>query len=174
MLIWLGAIALPLCVAGNKQSHYLIPLLPPAMILSAWLVDRWNIRALNILVIACAIVLAPLTTEWILPRYIPADTRETARLVRDRFGDGPYCFYGLNSSVPLCFNLRQSIPLAETEEQLKRILEVNPNTIIITIGKDKRPTTAPARRLRKIEMMKREDQVWEFYRFEPESTPTQS
>src|SRR5207248_1156530 len=32
MLIWLAAIALPLCLTANKQSHYLIPELPIVML----------------------------------------------------------------------------------------------------------------------------------------------
>jgi 4-amino-4-deoxy-L-arabinose transferase-like glycosyltransferase len=40
ILIWLLAIAVPLCLEGNKQKHYLIPLMPPMMILIGWLIDR--------------------------------------------------------------------------------------------------------------------------------------
>jgi hypothetical protein len=40
LLLWAAAIFVPLCVWGNKQAHYLLPLLPPLMILVGWLVDR--------------------------------------------------------------------------------------------------------------------------------------
>jgi 4-amino-4-deoxy-L-arabinose transferase-like glycosyltransferase len=36
LLIWSLSIFLPLCIAGQKQSHYLLPLLPPLAIISAW------------------------------------------------------------------------------------------------------------------------------------------
>jgi hypothetical protein len=135
------------------------------MILSAWLMDRWNRRVLNVMVFICAIVLPPLTTLWILPRFIPADTRETARLVRANFGEGPFCFYGPNASIPLCFNLRQSIPLADTPDEFARAIEAHPDVVIITIGKEKRPASAPAREMfEQVYSMKREDQVWDFYR----------
>jgi 4-amino-4-deoxy-L-arabinose transferase-like glycosyltransferase len=40
LLLWCAAIFVPLCLAGNKQPHYLLPLLPPVMILNGWLLDR--------------------------------------------------------------------------------------------------------------------------------------
>ena len=40
LLLWVAAIALPLCFIGNKQNHYLMPLLPPLALLSGWLIDR--------------------------------------------------------------------------------------------------------------------------------------
>ncbi len=40
MNIWLLSIAVPLCLQGNKQKHYLLPLIPPIMMLVGWLVDR--------------------------------------------------------------------------------------------------------------------------------------
>ncbi len=36
LLIWCAAILLPLCCIGNKQPHYLLPLIPPMMILIGW------------------------------------------------------------------------------------------------------------------------------------------
>jgi 4-amino-4-deoxy-L-arabinose transferase-like glycosyltransferase len=40
LLIWVGVILLPLCLWGNKQRHYLLPLLPPLMIMTGWYIDR--------------------------------------------------------------------------------------------------------------------------------------
>jgi 4-amino-4-deoxy-L-arabinose transferase-like glycosyltransferase len=40
LLIWILAIAIPLCIEGNKQKHYLLPLMPPLMLLVGWLIDR--------------------------------------------------------------------------------------------------------------------------------------
>lgn len=39
VLIWMAVILLPLCLWGNKQIHYLLPLLPPMMLLLGWLAD---------------------------------------------------------------------------------------------------------------------------------------
>jgi 4-amino-4-deoxy-L-arabinose transferase-like glycosyltransferase len=40
LLCWLAAIFIPLCCVGNKQFHYLFPLLPPAFLLTAALLDH--------------------------------------------------------------------------------------------------------------------------------------
>jgi 4-amino-4-deoxy-L-arabinose transferase-like glycosyltransferase len=40
LLVWTGAIFVPLCAWGNKQSHYLMPLLPPLMVLVGWVIDE--------------------------------------------------------------------------------------------------------------------------------------
>lgn len=39
-LIWAASVLIPLCCIGNKQFHYLLPLMPPLMILTGWLLDR--------------------------------------------------------------------------------------------------------------------------------------
>lgn len=39
MCVWVLSILVPLALIGNKQIHYLFPLMPPVMILCAWLVD---------------------------------------------------------------------------------------------------------------------------------------
>ena len=40
LLIWFAAVFVPLCAWGNKQIHYLMPLLPPVMILVGWVIDE--------------------------------------------------------------------------------------------------------------------------------------
>jgi 4-amino-4-deoxy-L-arabinose transferase-like glycosyltransferase len=40
LLVWVASILVPLCAWGNKQPHYLLPLLPPVALLVAWLVAR--------------------------------------------------------------------------------------------------------------------------------------
>jgi hypothetical protein len=39
MLLWVGAVFVPLCFLGNKQMHYLTSLMPPLMILAGWWLD---------------------------------------------------------------------------------------------------------------------------------------
>ncbi len=36
---WIAAIALPLMLTGNKQVHYLLPLMPPLIVATAWFVS---------------------------------------------------------------------------------------------------------------------------------------
>jgi 4-amino-4-deoxy-L-arabinose transferase-like glycosyltransferase len=40
MVIWVGCILIPLSLWGNKQFHYLMPVMPPLMILVGWLLDE--------------------------------------------------------------------------------------------------------------------------------------
>jgi 4-amino-4-deoxy-L-arabinose transferase-like glycosyltransferase len=39
LLIWCASIFVPLCFVGNKQFHYLMPLMPPMALLSGWLIE---------------------------------------------------------------------------------------------------------------------------------------
>jgi 4-amino-4-deoxy-L-arabinose transferase-like glycosyltransferase len=166
LLLWFGTIAVPLCLTGNKQSHYLIPLMPVLMIFTGWLIDRWNNQILIGAVILVALVLPPVQTLF-LPRYGTDHTRDNAQFVREHFGDSPLCFYGPNESVPLCFNLRRAIEFANDEPELKRFLAREPKFVIITIGKEKRPASAPSYdRFENLGEWKCEDQVWDFYRRE--------
>jgi hypothetical protein len=41
LLMWIASILIPLCLWGNKQIHYLLPVMPPLMILVGWAIDRW-------------------------------------------------------------------------------------------------------------------------------------
>jgi 4-amino-4-deoxy-L-arabinose transferase-like glycosyltransferase len=164
MLIWLAVITLPLCITANKQSHYLIPELPIVMLLTGWIVDRWNNRPLIGAAIACAVVVPPVVT-LLIPRFSNEHTRETAQFVREHFDDSPLCFYGQNESVPLCFNLRRAIPFANDDAELASFIARQPDIVIITIGKDKRPASAPsADQFEHLTSGKWEDQVWDFYR----------
>jgi 4-amino-4-deoxy-L-arabinose transferase-like glycosyltransferase len=40
MVVWVGCILVPLSLWGNKQFHYLMPVMPPLMILVGWLIDE--------------------------------------------------------------------------------------------------------------------------------------
>ncbi|HEX8521459.1 MAG TPA: glycosyltransferase family 39 protein [Tepidisphaeraceae bacterium] len=39
LIAWIAGIFVPLCFLGNKQPHYLFPLMPPLMLLAGWAVD---------------------------------------------------------------------------------------------------------------------------------------
>lgn len=40
LLVWCGAIFVPLCVIANKQEHYLMPMMPPLAMVAAWWLDQ--------------------------------------------------------------------------------------------------------------------------------------
>jgi 4-amino-4-deoxy-L-arabinose transferase-like glycosyltransferase len=44
LLLWIASISLPLDVVGSKQIHYLVPLMPPAMLLAALMIARLPIK----------------------------------------------------------------------------------------------------------------------------------
>jgi 4-amino-4-deoxy-L-arabinose transferase-like glycosyltransferase len=39
LLVWMAAIIVPLCILPQKQFHYLLPMMPPIMILVGWALD---------------------------------------------------------------------------------------------------------------------------------------
>ncbi len=43
LAIWSLTIFIPLCLNGNKQTHYLLPLMPPLLIVAGWLIsEAWR------------------------------------------------------------------------------------------------------------------------------------
>jgi 4-amino-4-deoxy-L-arabinose transferase-like glycosyltransferase len=69
LFCWIGAIFIPLCLAGQKQGHYLVPLMPALAILSGWFIDasanqdaprRWRDISRGVLLVTIGVViLAP-------------------------------------------------------------------------------------------------------------------
>ena len=177
LLVWSAACFIPLCFVGNKQEHYLLPMMPPLMILTGWLIDeacragaderlsrsvaaligatvvasiiapiglliaahlyRGNILPLDI-AFAAAVAFAA-AAAWIIlirrgaataaftlaaiwsltiplliglwgPAIESADIRSTAAQISNQFGRGPFVFFGGDTSMPLCFALREEIP----------------------------------------------------------------
>lgn len=89
LVIWIASILLPLFGWGNKQFHYLMPVMPPLMILVGWLLDEslkaapavgqkiapWTRRLLGMTAIAFAAA-APgliIAGKWDRGHLIPAD-----------------------------------------------------------------------------------------------------
>ncbi|HEY7089078.1 MAG TPA: glycosyltransferase family 39 protein, partial [Tepidisphaeraceae bacterium] len=195
LLIWSTAIFLPLCIIGNKQGHYLLPLIPPLMLLIGrmlatatqpghrlfgwmravlfgtlvvavagvgaiiWLalrerngqlsaIDIMAAGSLGLGILVAAVVtarrgisagyvtfasLAALMMPLLLGVWIGGvyryTTRGVAKEIRQRFGEGPYVFYGPNVSIPMCFNMRTAIPSAENARKL--LAMSSPGTIAI-------------------------------------------
>ena len=197
-LLWIAVIFLPLCLIGNKQFHYLMPLMPPLMILIGWWIDLalraasprsqgpepvgfvdatmmasavaapaillasrfmlggvtpvdWALAAavvgaLGLVAWVCRrggrtagllayfagvlLVLVPAVSFW-MPKFEGEDSRQMARQIAGQFGSGPYCFYGPNVSLPLCFNVRAAIPQEKTPEELERLAIIEPDVVVI-------------------------------------------
>ena len=207
LLVWITVILLPLLFVGNKQFHYLLPMMPPAMILIGWWIDL-SLRELapgqspppplldaTLIGSAIASPATPVTARLTLGRISPADwalaagigaalvtvawvrgrhgrqaglvaylagvaavlvvtvsfwtpkfegedSRALARQVDTSFGRGPYCFYGRNISLPLCFNLRLAIPQEKTSGELEQLVRGEPNVVVI--AKTQPSSPAPA------------------------------
>src|SRR5207237_1057184 len=100
---------------GNKQRHYLLPLMPPVMMITAWLIPAlksWAWR-LRVLVAITPIVMIVVVGVWI-PKTRERDPMIEARALLRQFPDGNFYFAGgddPNESLPLCFALRREIPI---------------------------------------------------------------
>ena len=204
LIVWLAVILVPLCFVGNKQFHYLLPLMPPIMILIGWWIDRalaerrtslidvtivasvlaipaillaarlmvglisgsdwalaawiaalllcvavinWRIsRAAGAMAYVAAVLLVfvPVVGLW-MPQLEQDDSRQVARQISARFGDNPYCFYGPNYSLPLCFYLRSTIPQMKTANDLEQLVARQPRLVVIVQTKSKyNPPPLPA------------------------------
>lgn len=229
LLVWFISIALPLCLIGNKQNHYLMPLMPVTMILTGWLIDRAIespagagqlvrivLRIMVGAIAACAICAAcvtryqygwfsprdlivgitllaavawiiafwldqgftagivtlalftamlmpPLVTAWI-PTLSPEGPRAVARFIRQIYDPEHLCFFGSNASIPLCWDLKQSIPLIDNEPAIEQLAQHNPLLTVIAINKDGRPTNLPnPQRFEQMKSMQNQDQTWQFF-----------
>jgi 4-amino-4-deoxy-L-arabinose transferase-like glycosyltransferase len=205
---------LPLFFAGNKQNHYLVPMLPPMAMLGAYAVCRglspgckdgplvrWVIgitfalvlvsplavyvigrhlhrpigpAELALLVVMFAALIATISMTYrhgllsgvacfsigmalvypvLFGRWLPSlnlmHHRAIALELREAFDDGPYVFYGKDFSLPLIWNMRQTIPLVENAQELQRVLDDAPGTIVITEAKNKHQPPAIPDRLEK-------------------------
>jgi 4-amino-4-deoxy-L-arabinose transferase len=80
-----------------------------------------------------------------LPSLVWVDHRTIASDLRGKWGDGPYVFYGKNLSLPLVWNLRQTIEPVQTREELESVLARSPQTVVIAQTKnDVSPPPVPA------------------------------
>jgi len=82
-----------------------------AMLPALWLLVAKSdpFRAAAFLAGAWALVL-PATIEHWGRTVTPVDEREIAAVIKSRCGDGPYVFDGGDTSLPLCFSMREEIP----------------------------------------------------------------
>lgn len=226
LLVWVIVILVPLCFVGNKQFHYLLPVMPPVMLLVGWWIDRalsetkaalidvtilgsvlaipailvtarllagrvsGADRMLGVviaLLLACVIairwraglavgaaayvaavlvVFVPVVGLW-MPSLEQDDSRHVAREISTRFGAGPYCFYGPNYSLPLCFYLRATIPQVKTAEDLQTLAAREPRVVVIAQTKSRfTPPPMPPGFEQEIQIS-RPKQLFQFYRRRP-------
>lgn len=84
LLVWALVIIVPLCFWGNKQRHYILPLMPPVMMVLGWWIDRatrsnhqlraWNVAA-TVTLIGCLLGAVAMPLIGLLSRgsTLPAD-----------------------------------------------------------------------------------------------------
>jgi 4-amino-4-deoxy-L-arabinose transferase-like glycosyltransferase len=142
LILWMAAILVPLCFVGNKQPHYLLPLLPPAAMLTAWGIDRglrwWSEvhrRDRNrVVILSAAIanaVLLMLIIGVISPRMERSNSRSIAAELERRFPGRPFCFAGDGGYLPLCFTLRQIVPFYKGEGDLINAAKNQPALVVL-------------------------------------------
>jgi len=95
-----------------------------------------------------AMVYAVTFGRW-LPSLDLVHHREIAGELREVFEEGPYVFYGKDFSLPLIWNMRHTIPLVESAEELERRLDRAPETVVITEAKNKHEPPKVSARLHK-------------------------
>lgn len=233
MLLWFAVIFIPLLFLPNRQFHYLMPLMPPAMILvgwwldwvlaqprlregrmvplldltiflsilavpgilvgavmmegqikraDAWLASSVAVAALAVILvyvmrgrfvgllaylIEAAIVFVPLVGIW-MPWHEGLDSRDFAAEFRQRFGNGPYCFYGRNCSLPLCFNLREKVPQVRTAVELVQLAQDTHDLHVIVQTKSRfAPPPLPAGFAQQGSDVDMPGQRFRVYKFQP-------
>jgi 4-amino-4-deoxy-L-arabinose transferase-like glycosyltransferase len=226
VLLWLAAVIVPLCLAGQRQFHYLLPAMPPLAVLAGWLIDcaisglepheklshsllnwtaivgiavsiglpvlarqmRGSIAPIDVIVAvtgvvgcgvilrfskspqrqcvsfaATGVVLITLVVQVWMPSLRTSDPRTVAAQIR-ALGEGPYCFYGENLSLPLVFCVGQTMRQIGSPQELSDQIARSPSTIVVAQTKSGRsPPPVPAGLERAVEIRTAE-QTFEVYR----------
>jgi 4-amino-4-deoxy-L-arabinose transferase-like glycosyltransferase len=206
VFIWVLVIFVPLCIVGQRQAHYLIPMIPAMAVAVGYAIvhalnpatrerERREVRALFYLTAgvccfggialvvasritritrgyivtsdmvmgalltvvlavplivgrarglaaavptfagAAAVSLAVIMGYWV-PSLEPDNHRVAAAAIRQKFGDGPYVFYGHDGSDPMLFNLRAVAHEIRDEPQLAQVLREQRSTVVIAQTKN--------------------------------------
>ena len=117
---WGAAILVPLCVWGNKQPHYLLPLMPPTMILVGWAATIWVRRASPRDRIAgrfrgalglgvAGIALMAVVAAW-LPARLGNPSEAASAAVLAGYPNARFVFRGSELPV-MSWTMRRTIPL---------------------------------------------------------------
>jgi hypothetical protein len=173
LLLWFAAIFIPLLIAGQRQFHYLFPALPPLALLIGWLIQagisemlRRRIERATVVVALGIILLITCIGQWWIPSRQLNNPRSVAARIK-LSGDGPYCFYGENVSLPVMFYLGQTIQRATTPEQLAELIAKTPATLVIAQTKSGvQPPPLPSNLIR-VSEIDADDQRFDIYRAAP-------
>jgi hypothetical protein len=132
---------------------------------------RGRPAALRAYLIAGVLIFPPIIGLWV-PTLEPDESAGVARQIHERYGDGPYVFYGRNYSLPLCFNLRCAIPSMHTPEQLIEAAAKTPGVVVIAQKKGNLSPPAPPDGFVSDMTLERREQTFAIYRLaSPTSAP---
>jgi 4-amino-4-deoxy-L-arabinose transferase-like glycosyltransferase len=105
-----------------------------AATLPAWITinHRGMFRGAAALAVTWGLALPVLLGVW-TPAIAPSDIRQTAMEINELCGSGPYVFYGGDTSLPLCFALREEIPRIDDQrpDLLQAAATDQPNLTVI-------------------------------------------
>lgn len=167
MLAFLGGFAAPMTAhfaTGSVRPGDIVVggmLLVAATIIALLTTRRRHILAGIMTMMLAVCVLMPVLIGYWIPSLTKTSSREVANQIRSAFGNGPYVYYGENRSLPLCFNLRATIPGVETG---KLDQSTKPGTIVIAQTKnDTAPPPLPWNYLREMSI-RTDDQTFDLYR----------
>jgi hypothetical protein len=143
-----GAVAVLVIARITQKAILPVDLVLAAAVMVAFgvVVWAWRRRGAVVAIVTAAFagsLLLAFAEAWWTPNVDPDDARIAATYIRKNFPDAPYCFYGANLSVPLCFDLRQSIPIHRTPESLAAARERAPGLIVMSVSRAERKPPAP-------------------------------
>jgi 4-amino-4-deoxy-L-arabinose transferase-like glycosyltransferase len=104
-------------------------------------------------------------SAWWWPSVEPNDPRSVAAEIRRVAGDGPYCSYPTVVYLPLGFALRAEVPEASDKNELRKLVEHEPNVHVIVRrrARDKEEEPGPDFMLEL--QVRNDDNVYELYRY---------
>lgn len=169
MLLWMLAIAVPLCLTGNKQEHYLLPLMPPTMMLVGWftaavMVPRYLGARTAITGIAVGAALVSVFVALVMPRLAGVTTRDVVAEICRKLGPGPYAFFGPTPSPTISFYLRQELRATDTPEEACQAARDIPGVMLIAVSTERRPVDPPPDFEQILRIERSEEQAIEVYR----------
>jgi 4-amino-4-deoxy-L-arabinose transferase-like glycosyltransferase len=145
----LAAVAIPvLGRIARKGSMLPIDFIVAAGVVVAFAVVHWlaKRRGMIAAIVGGAVggaTLLSVADAWWLPNVDPDDARVAAAYIQREIAPAPLCFYKANISLPLCFDLKQAIPIYRTDEDLARARVERPGLVVISVAKPERAPPPP-------------------------------